>query len=119
MKLLVCWSSHYEGSLSAISLAFHAVLTSVVHTALQIADTSAGIAVLNTIIEVIQGPCVKNQEHFAMNTELIETLNRLMRAKAIHDCQEGDEIEYKKVDIDDTFQEYIIKNKDMFKNWIL
>ena len=28
-------------------------------------------------------------------------------------------INYKKVDIDDTFPEYIVKNKEMFKNWIL
>ena len=28
-------------------------------------------------------------------------------------------IEYKKVDIDESFPEYIYKNKYMFKNWIL
>ena len=28
-------------------------------------------------------------------------------------------IKYKVIDIDNTFPEYIVKNKDMFKNWIL
>ena len=28
-------------------------------------------------------------------------------------------IKYKKIDIDDTFPKYIVKNKEMFKNWIL
>ena len=28
-------------------------------------------------------------------------------------------IEYKKINIDNTFPEYIIKNKEMFKDWIL
>ena len=26
---------------------------------------------------------------------------------------------YKKIDIDETFPEYIIKNKEMFKDWII
>ena len=28
-------------------------------------------------------------------------------------------IKYKKIDIDHTFPEYIVKNKEMFKNWII
>ena len=28
-------------------------------------------------------------------------------------------IKYKKIDIDDTFPKYIVKNKEMFKNWII
>jgi hypothetical protein len=63
-------------------------------------STAACDGVTNTILEVIQGPCVKNQSHLALNTELIETLNRLMRAKKINDCDEGAEIELKKVAVD-------------------
>jgi len=36
-------------------------------------------AMLATILEVIQGPCVGNQFHFAINTEILEILNRLIR----------------------------------------
>ena len=28
-------------------------------------------------------------------------------------------IKYKKINIDNTFPEYIVKNKEMFKDWIL
>jgi inositol 1,4,5-triphosphate receptor type 3 len=34
---------------------------------------------LATILEVIQGPCVGNQVHFAINTEMLEILNRLIK----------------------------------------
>jgi hypothetical protein len=53
-----------------------------------------------TILEVIQGPCEGNQAHFALNTELIETLNRVMRAKVVNDCVEEEEIELKKTAVD-------------------
>ena len=29
------------------------------------------------------------------------------------------DIKYKKIDIDDTFPDYIVKNKDKFKVWIM
>lgn len=63
-------------------------------------STDASIRVSATILEVIQGPCERNQEHFALNTELIETLNRLMRAKTMRDCVEEEELELKKTAID-------------------
>ena len=49
---------------------------------------------------MIQGPCELNQEHFVLNTELIETLNRLMRAKSSLDCVDEEEYELKKTGID-------------------
>jgi inositol 1,4,5-triphosphate receptor type 3 len=61
------------------------------------------LAALNncaTILEVIQGPCEQNQSHFALNTELIETLNRLMRLKLINDCKEDELTQLKRVCID-------------------
>ena len=60
-------------------------------------STDASIRVSATILEVIQGPCERNQEHFALNTELIETLNRLMRAKTMRDCVEEEELESEQV----------------------
>ena len=65
-------------------------------------STQAGIAVANTVLEVIQGPCDMNQEYFVVNTELIETINRLLRASIEpgSDCDEGEEFELKKTCID-------------------
>ena len=65
-------------------------------------STVAGIRVTAVILEVIQGPCVGNQLHFTLNTELLETLNRLVRSKArpLSDCLEEEEIEFKMVGID-------------------
>ena len=63
-------------------------------------STASNLGILNLILEVIQGPCVKNQAHYALNTELIETLNRLMRSKSINDCDEADEIDMKKTVVD-------------------
>jgi hypothetical protein len=63
-------------------------------------STTAAIRVAATILEVLQGPCVGNQLHFSLNTELIETLNRLLRAKPVRDCDQADEIELKKIGID-------------------
>jgi hypothetical protein len=45
-------------------------------------STQVGSYVASLILEVIQGPCEGNQVHFALNTDLIETLNRLLRAKS-------------------------------------
>ena len=63
-------------------------------------STAAANAVTATVLEVIQGPCEKNQDHFALNTELLETLNRRMRHRVIGDCDEDDENEVKKTAID-------------------
>ena len=63
-------------------------------------STDSAIRVSATILEVIQGPCELNQEHFALNTELIETLNRIMRSKTIRDCVDEEEVELKKTAID-------------------
>jgi hypothetical protein len=63
-------------------------------------STVTAIRLAATILEVIQGPCEGNQVHFALNTELIETLNRLNRAKMVNDCVEDEEIELKKICID-------------------
>jgi hypothetical protein len=63
-------------------------------------STDSAIRVSATILEVIQGPCELNQEHFALSTELIETLNRIMRSKTIRDCVDEEEVELKKTAID-------------------
>ena len=63
-------------------------------------STAAALAVSATILEVIQGPCELNQDHFALNTELIETLNRKMRSRARGDCDEEEELELKKTCVD-------------------
>jgi hypothetical protein len=63
-------------------------------------STFAGIRLSATILEVIQGPCGGNQSHFALNTELIETLNRINRTKISADGAEEEETELKKTSID-------------------
>ena len=63
-------------------------------------STDAGTKCASTILEIIQGPCVGNQEYMVLNTELIETLNRVMRAKTIKDCVDEEEVELKKGAID-------------------
>lgn len=59
-------------------------------------STTASLAVIATILEVIQGPCEQNQDHFAFNTELIEVLNRRMRSRLCLDCEPGEENDLKK-----------------------
>ncbi|KAJ1428063.1 hypothetical protein B484DRAFT_450044, partial [Ochromonadaceae sp. CCMP2298] len=63
-------------------------------------STVAAIRLTATILEVIQGPCEGNQAHFALNTELIETLNRVNRSTIVHDCNKDEEVELKKTSID-------------------
>lgn len=63
-------------------------------------STNASIRVAATILEVIQGPCTESQFHFTMKTELLETLNRIMRAKVVLDCVAEEEIELKKTAVD-------------------
>jgi hypothetical protein len=48
------------------------------------------------LLSFLQGPCRGNQLHFATNTELLETLNRMMRSKPRKDQEEEQEIEIKK-----------------------
>eukprot|EP01031_Cornospumella_fuschlensis_P031175 gene31175-37679_t len=63
-------------------------------------STTAALSVSATILEVIQGPCEGNQEYFALNTELIETLNRVIRQHPSDDSDEVQELELKKAAID-------------------
>jgi hypothetical protein len=63
-------------------------------------STAAAKAVGDVIVEIIQGPCVGNQEHFTLNTELLEIQNRIMRSKVVVDCVEEEEIEVKKICLD-------------------
>ena len=65
-------------------------------------STEAAIGVSATILELIQGPSEGNQSHFALNTELVETLNRVTRAAPIGDCFHNldNEIELKTIAID-------------------
>ena len=63
-------------------------------------STDAATKVADVILEVIQGPCVGNQEHFATQTELLETLNRRMRNRVTVDCVLEEENGMKKTAID-------------------
>jgi hypothetical protein len=63
-------------------------------------STAAELAVTAVVLEVIQGPCEGNQNYFASNTELIETLNRKIRQKPTNDCNPDEEFELKKACID-------------------
>lgn len=63
-------------------------------------STASELAISSLILEVIQGPCEGNQDYFALNTELIETLNRKLRQHPVNDCDETQEMELKKAAID-------------------
>lgn len=63
-------------------------------------STNAAIRISATIVEILQGPCKGNQAYLALNTDLLETCNRLMRAKRIADCVVEEEVELKKTVVD-------------------
>ncbi len=63
-------------------------------------STVASIRVASTILEILQGPCKGNQEHFALNTDLLEVLNRIIRSVVMRDCVREEEIELKKTVMD-------------------
>ena len=63
-------------------------------------STHAALALGALIVEVLQGPCRGNQEHLALNTDILETCNRLLRAKRVKDCVPDEEVELKKTVVD-------------------
>ncbi len=63
-------------------------------------STRAAQAVGDVIVEVIQGPCAGNQLHFALNTEVLETINRVLRGEPLNDCDQGEDNEVKKCCMD-------------------
>ena len=63
-------------------------------------STEAALAVTATVLEVIQGPCENNQDHFALSSELLETINRKLRQRPVHDCDPEAEFELKKTLVD-------------------
>jgi len=87
-----------EQSFNSVSINLLGDLVSYINTLSRIpcqTSTNAAIRVSATILEILQGPCEGNQKHFALNTDIIETINRLMRASIIHDCVKEEEIELK------------------------
>lgn len=60
-----------------------------------VVSTKAAIKVVFMILTTIQGPCEENQYHYAVNTQLLEALNRLMRAKPFPGCIQEEEIQLK------------------------
>lgn len=42
--------------------------------------TLAAVRVINTIVFLIQGPCIGNQEYFVLHSDLLAALNRLLRS---------------------------------------
>ena len=64
-------------------------------------STKAALVVGACILEVIQGPCEGNQDHFALHTSLMDSLNNLMRARADFDhSDKAQEVELKKTVVD-------------------
>lgn len=58
-------------------------------------SAAAAIRVSGTILEVIQGPCVGNQMHLTLSTEILESLNRLLRTVGGADSREAENLEVK------------------------
>lgn len=63
-------------------------------------STVAGIGVANLALEILQGPCEGNQTYFTLNTELLETMNRMLRSPLVHDCVREEETDLKMTTID-------------------
>lgn len=59
-------------------------------------STSVSISLSLLILEMVQGPCENNQIHLSLNTELIETLNRINRSKPTDEFILHDELLLKK-----------------------
>ena len=55
----------------------------------RIANKSA-LLITGLILEVLQGPCELNQAYFCSKTNLLEVLNRMMRARTKNDEREAD-----------------------------
>ena len=62
-------------------------------------SVKAALQTCATLLDAIQGPCMGNQLHLALNTPLIETLNRLLRAPVADDDEEGYEVKIVCVEI--------------------
>jgi inositol 1,4,5-triphosphate receptor type 3 len=63
-------------------------------------STAAESAVSALVLEVLQGPCVGNQDYFALSTELLETINKKIRQRPVNDCDANEELELKKGSIE-------------------
>jgi hypothetical protein len=63
-------------------------------------STDAALRLTATILEVLQGPCVQNQSYLALNTDILETMNRILRAKMPADGIYEQELELKTTVID-------------------
>lgn len=74
---------------------FVALLDTVSHYPCRTSSAAAD-NVCSVILEILQGPCEGNQTHFALNTELLEIANRMMRSGVENDCNVEDEDGIKK-----------------------
>ena len=65
-------------------------------------STQANLAILATVLEVLQGPCPGNQVYLSVSTELLESLNRILRLAATgeSDCVPADELDMKKTSVE-------------------
>ena len=63
-------------------------------------STEAACRITDTIVEVLQGPCKGNQTHFTINTDILESMNRILRARVVGDCDADEEIDLKKNIVD-------------------
>jgi hypothetical protein len=59
-------------------------------------SSAAEGSVAALVLEVLQGPCVQNQEYFALSTELLENINKKLRQRTEGDCDEDEEKDLKK-----------------------
>ena len=60
-------------------------------------STLVAVRASATLLEVIQGPCKKNQIYLAIHTELIEILNRVTRLRRVRDCRGDEDDELRKL----------------------
>ena len=62
---------------------------------------------------------ITSYSHQEYNTKEFTDINLIKKRISLGEDLFNREINYKKVNIDETFPEYIINNKEMFKDWIL
>jgi len=63
-------------------------------------STDAALRLSATILEVLQGPCEQSQTYLALNTDILETMNRILRSKTPSDGVVEQELELKTTIID-------------------
>ena len=62
---------------------------------------------------------INSYSHQEYNKERFTNIDSIKKKIALHQDLFERKIIYKKIDLNDNFPDYILKNKELFKDWIL